>query len=61
MAWGPAQSDPDQLRLLKEAGFNVSGFCKVVDLKNIENADLKCFVSDPKLDGYDWTDSAFKS
>jgi hypothetical protein len=55
MAWGPSPSDPDQLGLMKEAGFNVSGFCKAEDLNNVEKAGLTCFVSDPKANGYDWT------
>ena len=55
MAWGPSPSDPDQLGLMKQAGFNVSGFCKAEDLKNVEKAGLTCFVSDPKASGYDWT------
>jgi hypothetical protein len=55
MAWGPSPVDPDQLGLMKQAGFNVSGFCKAEDLKSVEKAGLTCFVSDPNTKGYDWT------
>ncbi len=55
MAWGPSPSDPVQLQQMKEAGFNISGFCKVEDLDNIAKVGLMCFVSDPKAKGYDWT------
>lgn len=54
MAWGPSPSDPVQLQYMKEAGFNISGFCKVEDLNNIAKAGLTCFVSDPRARGYDW-------
>lgn len=55
MAWGPSPSDPGQLQIMKEAGFNVSGFCPTEDLDKVAKAGLKCFVSDPNASGYDWT------
>lgn len=54
MAWGGSPSDPEQLRLMKEAGLNVSGFCRVPDLEKVRAAGLSCFVTDPRANGYDW-------
>jgi hypothetical protein len=55
MAWGPSSSDTDTLREMREAGLNISGFCNVNDVAAVEAAGLKCFVSDPRINGYDWT------
>ena len=52
MAWGDSPSDPDQLRGMKEAGLNISGFCRAEDLDRVKEAGLTCFVNDPKLSGY---------
>ncbi len=49
IAWGPSPSDPGQLRLMKEAGVNVSGFCKVDELDQVAAAGLTCIVTDPRL------------
>lgn len=46
MAWGDSPSDPDQLRGMKEAGLNVSGFCRAQDLDKVQAAGLTCFVRD---------------
>ena len=54
MAWGGSPSDPEQLRLMKEAGLNISGFCRVGDLEKVRAAGLSCFVSDKRANGYDW-------
>ncbi len=54
MAWGGSSSDPEQLRLMKEAGLNISGFCRVEDLEKVRAAGLSCFVSDKRANGYDW-------
>ena len=54
MAWGSSPSDPEQLRLMKEAGLNISGFCHASDLDRVRDAGLTCFVSDPRANGYDW-------
>ncbi len=54
MAWGGSPSDPEQLRLMKEAGLNISGFCRVPDLEKVRAAGLWCFVSDKRANGYDW-------
>lgn len=54
MAWGRAPSDADQLRLMKEAGLNVAGFCSVEDVERVASAHLACFVSDSRIRGYDW-------
>ena len=55
MAWGNSPSDPEQLRGMKEAGLNVSGFCRVEDLNQVHDAGLACFVRDARANGYDWT------
>ncbi len=54
MAWGGSPSDPEQLRLLKEAGLNITGFCRVPDLEKVRPAGLWCFLSDKRANGYDW-------
>ncbi|MCZ2150258.1 MAG: hypothetical protein LC126_21075 [Bryobacterales bacterium] len=55
MAWGSAPSDPEQLKQMKEAGLNVAGFCRVEDVQRIRDAGLTCFVSDKRVNGYDWS------
>jgi hypothetical protein len=52
MAWGDSPSDAEQLRGMKEAGLNISGFCRAEDLDRVKTAGLTCFVNDPKLSGY---------
>ncbi len=54
MAWGDSPSDENQLRLMREAGLNISGFCRAADLERVAAAGLTCFVSDPRANGYDW-------
>ena len=49
MAWGDSPSDPDELRGMKEAGLNISGFCRAEDLDRVKAAGLTCFVNDPKI------------
>src|SRR5256885_925138 len=46
MAWGNSPSSPDQLRGMKEAGLNISGFCGAEDLERAGAAGLTCFVRD---------------
>ncbi len=50
MAWGGSPSDPEQLRGMREAGLNISGFCGVEDLQRVRAAGLTCFVSDKLLE-----------
>ncbi len=54
MAWGQSPSDETQLRGMKEAGLNISGFCQVVDLEKVRAAGLSCFVQSPAIDKLDW-------
>lgn len=54
MAWGDAPTDPQQLDWMKEAGFNIAGFCPVTALPAVERAGLTCFVDDARANGYDW-------
>lgn len=55
MSWGGSMSDPNQLHWMRQAGLNVSGFCKVGDLRKVSAAGLSCLVTDPRVNGYDWT------
>jgi hypothetical protein len=52
MAWGDSPSDAGQLRGMKDAGLNISGFCRAEDLGRVKAAGLTCFVNDPKLTNY---------
>jgi hypothetical protein len=54
MAWGSAPSEPEQLKLMKEAGLNVAGFCRAEDAGKVRDAGLACFVSDDRITGLDW-------
>ena len=54
MAWGSSPSDAEQLKWMKEAGLNISGFCRAADLEQVAAAGLACFVSDKRANGYDW-------
>jgi hypothetical protein len=49
MAWGGSPSDPEQLRGMREAGLNISGFCRAQDLERVQAAGLTCFVRDPAI------------
>src|ERR1051326_882129 len=51
MAWGDSPSDPEQLRGMREAGLNISGFCRIEDLEQVRAAGLTCFVTDKNLEG----------
>ncbi len=53
MAWGGSPSDPAQLRGMREAGLNISGFCRVTDLERVRAAGLTCFVSDKRIGGHE--------
>jgi hypothetical protein len=53
MAWGDSPSDPEELRGMKEAGLNISGFCRAEDLDRVKAAGLTCFVNDPKISAYE--------
>ena len=61
MAWGGSPSDPAQLKLMKDAGLNASGFCRVEDVGKVQNAGLSCFVSDKRVNGYDWSNMPSES
>src|SRR5208337_27889 len=54
MAWGSSPTDPEQLAGMKEAGLNVSGFCRPEELDRVRAAGLSCFVTDPRVNEYDW-------
>jgi len=52
MAWGDSPSNADQLRGMKEAGLNVSGFCKPEDLEKVRAAGLTCFLRDEWINAH---------
>jgi hypothetical protein len=39
---------------MKEAGLNISGFCRPEEADRVSAAGLACFVSDERANGYDW-------
>lgn len=49
MAWGSSPSSLASLRTMKEAGVNISGFCRAEDLDRVRDAGLACFVNDPAI------------
>lgn len=49
VAWGDSPSDAARLQLMKQAGINVSGFCRAEDLDRVRDAGLSCFVRDPRI------------
>ncbi len=53
MAWGSSPSDSQDLRGMRDAGLNISGFCRPEDLERVRAAGLTCFVSDRRLSSYD--------
>jgi len=53
MAWGSSPSDPDQLRGMRDAGLNISGFCRSQDLAQVRAAGLTCFVRDLRIQSLD--------
>ena len=53
MAWGSSPADPEQLRGMREAGLNISGFCRTQDLERVQAAGLTCFVRDPAIQRVD--------
>ncbi len=54
MNWGPASADPQQLQWMKDAGLNIAGFAAVKDLPAFEKAGMQVFVSDRRINGYDF-------
>jgi len=54
MSWGPASADPQQLQWMKDVGLNIAGFGRVADLPAFEKANLQVFVSDRRVNGYDF-------
>ena len=56
MAWDQSPSDPHQLDLMRQAGLNISGFCRPGELDLVQAAKLSCFVTDDRVNGYDLTE-----
>jgi len=54
MTWGSTPAIPQQLQWMKDAGINVAGFAAVKDLPAFEAAGLQVFVSDRRVNGYDF-------
>jgi hypothetical protein len=53
MAWGNSPSDEEQLRGMRDAGLNISGFCRTQDLSLVRSAGLTCFVRDQRIQSLD--------
>jgi hypothetical protein len=53
MAWGGSPSDPGQLQGMRDAGLNISGFCRPQDLGLVQAAGLTCFIRDPRIGSLD--------
>src|SRR5437773_4718403 len=53
MAWGNSPADPEGLRGMREAGLNISGFCRAKDLARVQTAGLTCFVRDRRMQSLD--------
>ena len=49
-AWSGPPSDIQSPLLMKEAGLNVTGFCKAEELEKVCAAGLTCFVTGTALD-----------
>ncbi|HEY2934555.1 MAG TPA: hypothetical protein VGK99_22685 [Acidobacteriota bacterium] len=54
MSWGSTTADPQQLQWLKDAGINIAGFGRIRDLPAFEKAGVQVFISDPRVNGYDF-------
>ena len=54
MAWGESPTSEEQLRGMREAGLNISGFCRAADLEKVRAAGLTCFVQSPAIDSLNW-------
>jgi hypothetical protein len=54
MSWGSVIANPQQLQWMKDAGINIVGFARVEDLPAIADAGLKAFLSDRRVNGYDF-------
>jgi hypothetical protein len=50
MAWSGSPAGAEGLRLMKEAGLNVTGFCRVEELDAVRDAGLTCVVSGTPLE-----------
>jgi hypothetical protein len=50
MAWSGSPASADGLRLMKEVGLNVTGFCRVEELDAVRDAGLACIVSGTPLE-----------
>lgn len=50
IAWSGSPADAESLRLMKEAGLNVTGFCRVEELDAVRDAGLTCLVSGTPLE-----------
>ena len=51
LPWGWTAPDDKALKEIKECGFNLAGFVHPSGVKKVEEAGLKCIVSDPRISG----------
>ncbi len=54
MGWGAVPGTAERLAEMREAGFNVAGFCGVESAGEVRAAGLSCFVRDKRVTGLDW-------
>lgn len=54
LSWGSTTPDPQQIQWMKDAGINIAGFARVPDLPVFERAGAQVFVSDRRVNGYDF-------
>ena len=55
MAWDGVPNDPEVFKQMRECGLTIAGFVPPAGLDNCHAAGLKAIVSDPRTNGYDWT------
>jgi hypothetical protein len=55
MAWNSPPTDLPTLRKMRECGLTLAGFVPPSALDAVQAAGMKGIVSDPRVNGYDWT------
>lgn len=55
MAWDGVPNDPEVFKTMRECGLTIAGFVPPAGLDACHAAGLKAIVSDPRTNGYDWT------
>ncbi len=55
MAWDAPPNDPEVFKTMRACGLTIAGFVPPAGLDACHAAGLKAIVSDPRTNGYDWT------